>query len=102
MNWKIWIVSMLFVTSAHAGQYGYTDTPRLPGSKWRVHDKDRPEPTKVQPGAPCFSAAPSDAMVLFDGKDLSQWSGVKAADIEDGSFDIMKTGEIQTKQQFGD
>jgi len=102
MNWRIWIVAMLLVTGVHAGQYGYTDTPWLPGSKWRVHDKNRPEPTKVRPGAPCFSAAPSDAMVLFDGKDLSQWSGVKAADIEDGSFDIMKTGEIQTKQQFGD
>ena len=93
---------MLVATGAHAGQYGYTDTPWLPGAKWRVHDKDRPEPAKVQPGAPCFSAPPSDAIVLFDGKDLSQWSGVKAAEIEDGSFDIMKTGEIGTRQQFGD
>jgi hypothetical protein len=102
MNWNIWIVAMLPVTGVLAGEFGYTDTPLLPGSKWRVHDKDRPEPAKVQPGAPCFSAPPSDAIVLFDGKDLSQWSGVKVAAIEDRSFDIMKTGEIETRQQFGD
>ena len=102
MSWRIWIFLTLLVTVGQAGQYGYTDTPWLPGSKWRVHDKNRPEPPKVQPGGPCFSPAPSDALVLFEGKDLAQWTGVKAADIEDGSFDIMKTGQIETKQQFGD
>ena len=102
MNWKIVIVSMLLVVGVYAGEYGYTDTPLLPGSKWRVHDKNRPEPDMVQPGAPCCASAPSDAIVLFDCKDLSQWEDVKNSAIEDGSFDVFKTGQIKTKQQFGD
>ena len=30
---------------------GYTDTPVIPGQKWRVHDIDRPRPRHVTPGA---------------------------------------------------
>ena len=54
---------------------GFRDTPLLPGSKWRVHDPDRPQPPVVNPGA-SFSLgapAPADAEVLFDGKDLAKW-----------------------------
>jgi hypothetical protein len=102
MNWKIAIISLFAATVAFAGEYGYTDSPMLPGGKWRVHDKNRPAPIKVQPGAPCFTVPPSDAIVLFNGKDLSQWEKVKVAAIEDGSFDIATTGEIFTKEKFGD
>ena len=52
---------------------GYNDTPQLPGQKWKVHDMDRPRPPKVTPGPYVNEAPPSDAIVLFDGKDLSQW-----------------------------
>src|SRR5450755_1567897 len=52
---------------------GFKDTPILPGLKWHVHDSDRPHPAVVAPG-PVPGAAPSDAIVLFDGKDLSQWA----------------------------
>src|SRR6478735_5142084 len=52
---------------------GFTDTPMLPGLPFHVHDPARPKPAVVapgdQPGAP-----PSDAVVLFDGKDLSKWT----------------------------
>src|SRR5206468_504390 len=56
---------------------GYSDTPMLPGGKWHVHDGARPQPTIVTPGT--FStqqtpgAPPSDAIVLFNGADLSKW-----------------------------
>src|SRR5580658_6923965 len=67
----------------HAGEghapVGYTDTPMLPSGKWHVHDPDRPRPAVVTSGA-TFSqgaAAPSDAIVLFDGTDLSKWDGEK-------------------------
>ncbi len=29
---------------------GYRYTPLLPNSKWRVHDRGRPQPLKVAPG----------------------------------------------------
>src|SRR2546421_10239546 len=51
---------------------GFTDTPILPGLKWHVHDPARPHPPVVTPGT-TPGAPPSDAIVLFDGKDLSRW-----------------------------
>src|SRR5437016_7322475 len=51
---------------------GFTDTPMLPGMPWHVHDPDRPHPKVVTP-ASTPGGAPSDAVVLFDGKDLSKW-----------------------------
>jgi hypothetical protein len=49
----------------------------LPGQKWLVHDHSRTQPRKVTPGAPLNTvSAPSDAIVLFNGKDLSKWSAV--------------------------
>jgi len=47
---------------------------------WRVHDMKRPQPLKVDPGTPSTQEvagkAPSDAIVLFDGKDFSKWERV--------------------------
>jgi hypothetical protein len=84
---------------------GYTDTPRLPNSPWRVHDRQRPQPPMVEPAAKAGEqpvAPPSDALMLFDGKDLSQWEGGDPKGIEDGCINILKTGQIQTKRHFGD
>jgi hypothetical protein len=80
---------------------GYSDTPFLPHSPWRVHDRRRPQPPSVTPSdAP--GGPPSDAIVLFDGKDLSQWQGGNPAGVEQGAIDISKTGELKTKKSFGD
>src|SRR5208282_523050 len=57
---------------AKPGDLGFTDTPMLPGMPWHVHDPARPHPRVVTPGA-VPGAPPSDAIVLFDGKDLSKW-----------------------------
>ena len=54
------------------GDLGFTDTPMLPNLPWHVHDPARPHPKVVTPGA-TPGAPPSDAIVLFDGKDLSKW-----------------------------
>ena len=41
-------------------------------SGWRQHELNRTRPPVVAPAAQSFSAAPpSDAIVLFDGRDLS-------------------------------
>lgn len=86
---------------------GYPDGPFLPGSKWRVHDQARPQPKKVAPGTGDLGVtAPSDAIVLFDGTNLDAWQrsdGQPIGDgIEDGCFNIVKTGQLQTKDEFGD
>src|SRR5687768_5199088 len=60
---------------------GYTDTPMQPNGKWHVHDPNRPKPPVVTPSKRFseMAEAPSDAVVLFDGKDFSKWSGQKDA-----------------------
>jgi hypothetical protein len=88
---------------------GYTDTPMLPSGKWHVHDPDRPRPVVITPGK-SFSdgaAAPSDAIVLFDGTDLSKWSSEKGGSapwkVENGYVEcVPHTGYIHTAQDFGD
>ncbi|HLJ14472.1 MAG TPA: DUF1080 domain-containing protein [Bryobacteraceae bacterium] len=94
---------------------GYTDTPYLPNQPWRVHDINRPRPRMVTPGT-CSTddrpgRAPSDAVVLFDGKDLSQWEqqpkqGGPVAPrwkVENGYMEIVpRTGDLVSKEQFGD
>src|SRR6185436_7465328 len=58
-----------------SGAYGYKDTPKLPWCEFLVHDPDRPEPRRIDPGpSPQPAPAPSDAVALFAGKDLSQWT----------------------------
>lgn len=96
------------LNSFAADSLGYKDTPILPGQAWHVHDPDRPRPRVVTP-AETFShdaPPPSDAVVLFDGKDLSKWSGDKGEagwKVENGYMEAVKgAGNIRTKEQFGD
>ena len=83
---------------------GYQDTPLIPGTKWHVHDGERPQPKVVTPGT--FSSQeqqgkpPSDAIVLFDGKDLAHFKNEKWK-LEDGAM-IAGGGEQETKDVFGD
>ncbi|HEX4131999.1 MAG TPA: DUF1080 domain-containing protein [Pirellulales bacterium] len=58
-----------------------------------------PEPRVITPGD--NGAPPSDAIVLFDGKDLSQWVGGENWEVADGVATAQKSA-ITTKQPFGD
>lgn len=98
----------LFVLSALALQDkklpGYDDTPFLPGNKWRVHDRNRPHPPVVSAEA---GKAPSDAIVLFDGTDLSKWQHANGKEpkwkVENGFFEVVGgSGDILTRESFGD
>lgn len=122
MKALIWIVAAASLGAQQAesprehpavdgGVNGYTDTPQLPGQPWRVHDANRPRPRKVAPGAIVSGPPPSDALVLFDGTDLSHW--VTAArggqtqppkwKVENGYMEIVPhTGRLVTKEKFGD
>jgi len=58
-----------------------------------------PEPKIVDPGPP--GGPPADAIVLFDGKDLSKWEHGDQWLIKDGVATIHGSG-ITTRQAFGD
>jgi len=74
------------------------------------HAMDRPQPKIVTPapaGAPV--PPPSDAIVLFDGKDLSGWRTDDSAGspakwkVKNGYMEVAaKTGDIRTVRAFGD
>jgi hypothetical protein len=86
---------------------GYSDTPVIPGTQWKVHDIDRPRPAAVAPGAK-LGDAPADAIVIFDGKDTSQLFWRKKDDptprpspwkIENGEL-LVDGGDCWTKLEF--
>ena len=92
---------------------GFEDTPMLPGLPYHVHDPHRPHPRVVTPAA-APAGAPSDALVLFDGKDLSKWeahpssitrggvAGPAEWKVQDGWMEVVpKTGDIVTREKFG-
>jgi hypothetical protein len=88
---------------------GYEDNLKVPGQDWGVHDITRPEPWIVTPGTASTQekpgAAPSDAVVLFDGSDLSAWLGggdnPAGWKVENGYMEVNGTGSIRTKESFG-
>jgi hypothetical protein len=94
---------------------GFTDTPMLPDLPYHVHDPARPHPKVVTPGA-LPGLPPSDAIVLFDGSDLSKWTaarlGTAAYTVSSdpprwktapGYFEVVPgAGDIATKEKFGD
>jgi hypothetical protein len=84
----------------------------LEETQWAIHDEKRPQPRLVDPGAPGAAASPAtppaDAIVLFDGRDLSRWRSDKDGGparwkVADGYMEVVKgTGGIHTEQGFGD
>lgn len=69
---------------------------------WEVHDMNRPVPPVVTAEE---GAAPSDAIVLFGGNDLTQWSGKDGEAkwlVKDKYMQVAKnSGDIRTKKGFG-
>jgi len=91
----------LVQASNGSGVYGYKDTPQLPWCEWRVHDPDRPAPRRVDPGkAGPPAAVPADAVVLFDGHDLSPWQPSDWR-VADGCL-VSGNGVLRSRQEFGD
>jgi hypothetical protein len=52
--------------------------------------------TKDKPGTP-----PSDATVLFNGKDLSAWNGAETWKVQDGAM-VVGSNYVESKEHFGD
>lgn len=78
-------VVLCFGLTAAAGEY-------LTGIQWD-------EPKIVDPGGP--GKAPSDAIVLFDGTDMSKWNNGENWSVKDGIAYSGK-GQVRTKEEFGD
>jgi len=100
---------IIFATPSAFAADGYKDTPLIPGTKWHVHDPDRPKPRIITSGKTFsdMAAPPSDAIVLFDGKDLSKWKQGDGSDakwkIENGYMEVVpKSGILRTRDEFSD
>ncbi len=94
------VVALLSCAAAAARGQGVTD--------WPIHSTDRPQPPVVDPGPYVATRrAPSDAVVLFDGKDLSQWrdenGGPARWTVANGYLQVAAgAGTIHTADSFGD
>jgi hypothetical protein len=81
------------------------DTPTPPKWTHEMTEWYEPVPPVITPGE--GQNPPSDAFVLFDGKDLSQWVGKGNSEpkwlVQDGIITVVKgAGVISTKKSFGD
>jgi hypothetical protein len=80
------LVALVAARSCAQGEY-------LPGVEW-------PKPAIITPGEKPGDP-PSDAIILFDGKDLSAWDGAQRWRVDNGDM-VAGRGEIRSKQSFGD
>lgn len=105
---------LALASSLHADGAFYGDPPDA-HHPWAVHDMNRPQPKRVDPGT--FSSQkqpgtpPSDAIVLFAGADadLAKWQSDKNPleptkwIVQDGALQcVPKSGYIRTKEEFAD
>lgn len=90
MKRSLWRTAILatFVFSGLATAEEY-----LTGIEWQ-------QPPIIKPGA-TDSDAPSDAIVLFNGKDLNNWHNGENWPVKEGHFESGK-GQIVSKEEFGD
>ena len=97
---------LLFLTLAAAALAQQPETK--PAPKPEDTEVWQPEPKVVTPGATC-AAAPSDAIILFDGKNLDQWVSAGDKDrgapakwiVANGILTVDKAvGNIETKRSF--
>jgi len=100
------------VNAASTGSAFYGDAPDE-HHPWAIHDHNRPQPKLVTPGS--FSTQeqpgkpPSDAVILFDGTDLSKWEADSGEGVptkwvvKNGAMECVPgSGYIRTKDKIGD
>lgn len=100
-NWGVCIIVVAVVSGCTGGNFAK-------GSQyqWAVHDMNRPQP-RIITAAETMGELPSDVVVLFDGKDLSQWvctkdGGPARWKVRNGYTEVVKKGgSIRTKRSFG-
>ncbi len=107
------VTSWIFIMGCSPAPYTVEDPKSVPKlqfietetGRWLVHDVNRPVPDVVHPGEPCFKSAPADAIVLFDGSDLSPWSKTDGSpahwQLIEGAMEVRQDGDLRTRQEFG-
>lgn len=109
------IFSLSLLTSAALAEGGFYGDPPDATHPWAIHDMNRPQPVRVEPGT--FSSQevpgipPSDAVILFGGKaeDIEKWMSDKKDgeptkwEVKDGVLQCVPgSGYIRTKEEFSD
>lgn len=103
-NKTLYTIALLLITSSAFTQI-LAPNAKTPPTKPEETEVYEPIVSTVQPGK-TIDAAPSDAVILFDGKNLDEWvsSRDKSAAkwvVADGKFTVNKrSGDIQTKKTF--
>jgi hypothetical protein len=98
-------LALAFLSFAITAAYAQQDAQAKP----KPEDTEiwQPLPKVVTPAPEC-NAPPSDAIVLFDGKNVDEWVNVKDKqpalwDVHDGVMTVNKAGgSIETKRKFKD
>jgi hypothetical protein len=101
-------LSFVLVSSAAFAAGGFYGDPPDATHPWAIHDMNRPQPTRVEPGT--NGSAPSDAIVLFSGKpeEIEKWISDKNGEptkweVKDGVLQCVPgSGYIRTKEEFAD
>ncbi len=106
---RVLIPCFAAAASLAAAENSFFGAPPDDAHPWAVHDRNRPLPVVVTPGETA-AQAPSDAVVLFNGKSMDAWESEKDSqpvparwEIVDGALRVVpKTGTLRTKQKFSD
>lgn len=112
LRYFLFTVLLAGLASAQDHTLGYDNTPSYAGMKWRVHDVSRPRPAVITPGT-CNAVSqrpPSDAEVLFDGKDAAKLATVRNGaagpvtwKVVNGYMEVVPgAGGVDTREKFGD
>jgi hypothetical protein len=98
------VTKVIFCVLIMATCVGISSYAQKQQDKYAVHDPNRPKPPVITPPEQ-FGRPSSDAVILFDGKNLSEWISDKGGDakwkVENGFMEVNKTGSIHTKKSFG-
>ena len=105
-----WLTAGMVCLAAGAALQAQNKPMDTNPAHWKIHDVDRAQPPVVDPGPSSNerpTPPPSDAIILFDGKDLSRWvsrdGGIAKWKIGKGYMEVVKgSGGISTRQGFGD
>jgi hypothetical protein len=105
-HFMTFVITLAMTTIQSLGTAAAAQSP----ADYPIHSMTRPQPPVVDPGAyPGMQLAPSDAIVLFDGRSLSGWQSADSAGhparwkVTDGYMEVVaSTGNIATTSGFGD